>query len=108
MTKIIAKKKPCVAEASKEFLTVEEIFRTAIISEFGSKTEFKTPIQHEHQTRRKAEGRLEIPSFSNEFGKRRLEVAVPRILNNLPIYIVTELNKNKKRLLLKKYFLDNG
>lgn len=88
-----------------KLLNIEQLHKMEVISRFWNDNTYKIPVQHNFNTRRRQQGRYNIPRHWNEYGRRRYEVAVPKIFNELP----SEFRNLSKPLLLKKakqYFLN--
>lgn len=86
-------------------LTVKKLFLFNLINETYSDQRFKHPIDHEVNTRQRAEGLLKIPRINNAYGKQQLSYAVPSIFNQLPrsLWNIQAVHIRKKKI--KKYLL---
>lgn len=85
---------------------VKQIYEMSAALEYYDDQTFRTPISHQFETRRRAEGLYQLPPIINEYGKRQLRYTVPKIFNNLPHQLrhITQVNERKRKL--KKYFLE--
>lgn len=72
--------------AAKELniLNVKSIYYSTLAKEFYNDSRFLIPIDHDHNTRRRAAGRFREGRFHNEYGRKTLDVTLPKIFNNLP------------------------
>lgn len=86
-------------------LSVKNIYKITIINEFYGNTQFLHPISHEYRTRRRTEGRFQIPAFRTNYGKNSLAVTLPTITNEMPTNLLNIHNIFNKKKTLKKYFL---
>lgn len=87
-------------------IPVEDIFKMTTIIEYFDDNRFKQQIQHQLNTRRRAQGMLQIPRNYNNYGRRKLQHTVPSIINGLPREIVMIQNFKKRKKELKKYFIN--
>lgn len=88
-------------------LKVRQIFEMSAVLEYYDDPSVRTPITHQVNTRRRAEGLLQLPAIINEYGRRRLNYIVPNVLNNLPQHLrnLNPINVRKRKI--KQYFLES-
>lgn len=87
-------------------LNVKNIYHTTIIKEFENSNRFLQPLNHQHNTRKKAQGRYKVGRFTNEYSRCTLSVALPSILNSIPINIIKTNPKYKRYKLIKEYLIN--
>ena len=85
-------------------LNVKNIYYTSIIKEFYN-NRFLQPIDHQHNTRIRSQGRFKVERFSNEYGHNTLSVTLPMILNKIPINILNTKNIYKRNNVIKNYLI---
>ncbi|KAI8123357.1 hypothetical protein CVS40_5894 [Lucilia cuprina] len=73
---------------SLHVLNVKNIFFSTICKEFYNNSNYLQPINHNHNTRNRAQGRFKVDRFSNEYGRSTLQVILP--MNQIPINIINE------------------
>lgn len=88
-------------------MNVKNIYKSTIINEFYNDTDLLKPIQHQQNTRRKAQGRYQIPRFKNNYGKNTLAVTLPTTINSIPTDLLKITNKYNKNLKIKKYLINS-
>lgn len=95
------------AEGRVKVLNVRQIFELTAAMEYYDDQRFRTPISHNFNTRRRADGLYQLPFFNNVYGKRQLIYTMPNILNNLPngLRNIVQINLRKRRL--KEHFLES-
>lgn len=89
-----------------QILNIEGIYKTSIVNEFYNDTNLLECIDHQQNTRRRAQKRYKVPSFRNEYGKQSLAVTLPTTLNNMPTNLLKIQNKISRKKLIKKHFLN--
>lgn len=87
-------------------LNIKNIYYTTLANEFYNDARFLHQIDHAHDTRRRAEGRFIEGRFYNEYGRKTLEVTLPKIFNSIPINIVNIKNKHRRNKLIKDYLVN--
>lgn len=90
-----------------QILNIKDIYKTTIITEFYSNTDILSRINHEKNTRSKAQGRFRIPRFRNNYGRNSLDVSLPTTINNIPTMLLQINNKIKRKNLIKQHFLSS-
>lgn len=88
-------------------LNIKGIYKTTIVNEFYDNPEFLERIDHNQNTRRRAEGRYKIPKFQNNYGKHSLAIRLPSILNQIPTNLLSLRNNINRKKLIKNYFLNS-
>lgn len=88
-------------------LTVHNLFLFNMVNEMYNDQRFKQPIQHDINTRRRAQGYLEVPRIHNSYGRQQLAYVVPRIFNGLPRELWHISNEPMRKKRLKRYLLEN-
>lgn len=89
-----------------QILNIKDIYKTTILTEFYNKTGILSLIDHEKNTRSKAQGQYKIPRFRNNYGKNSLAVSLPTTINSIPATILGHNNKIQRKKLIKQYFLN--
>lgn len=89
-----------------KILNIKCLYKTTIINEFHDNRDFLDCINHEQNTRRRAQGRYKIPNYKNDYGKYSLAVELPSTLNQLPLYLINIRNNYSRKKLIKKHFLE--
>lgn len=87
-------------------LNIKNIYHTTLANEFYNDARFLQPIDHAHNTRRRAEGRFVEGRFYNEYGRKTLEVTLPKIFNSIPTNIVNIKSKRRRNKMIKEYFVN--
>lgn len=87
-------------------LDVYAVYKMTTLLEYFDDTRFQQPICHNRNTRRRAQGLLEIPEFFNIYGKRELRYVIPNIMNSIPANLKHIVNYKKRKKVLKRYFLN--
>lgn len=87
-------------------LNIQNLYKTTIMNEFNN-NEFLKPIQHQQNTRRKAQGRYQIPSYKNDYGKKTLAVTLPTTLNTIPTELLNNTNKMSRKVKIKKFLINS-
>lgn len=95
-----------IAAKELNILTVKSLYHITLANEFYNDPRFLQPIAHAQNTRRRAEGRFQEGRFHNEYGRKTLDVTLPKIFNNLPISIINTKNTRKRNTMLKHHFLN--
>lgn len=90
-----------------KILNVDSIHNTTTANDFFEDNRFLHIIDHSHNTRRRAQKRYKVDKFSNDFGRRTLPVLLPTILNKLPVDILNTKNINKRKKLIKHFFISS-
>lgn len=88
-----------------EILNIDGLYKTSILNEFYDEPNLLQHIDHQQNTRRRAERRYKIPSFRNDYGKKSLAVTLPTTMNNLPTNLLNINNRISRKKLIKKHFL---
>lgn len=91
-----------------QILNIKDIYKTTIITEFYKNSDIMNKIDHEKNTRTKAQGRYKVPQFRNNYGKNSLAVALPMTINSIPTSILRENNKIKMKKLTKQHYLSTS
>lgn len=86
-------------------LNVKSLYYTTLINEFFNDTRFLKPIDHVHNTRRRAEGRFKVERFRNEYGRNTLAVTLPTIFNTIPTQTLNLKNKYTRNKIIKKHYI---
>lgn len=87
-------------------LTVKNIYKTTIINEFYDDSSL-LPINHQYNTRRRAEGRYNIPRFNNKYGKNTIDIQLPSVLNAIQPNVLCLQNRFKRKNEIKKFFINS-
>lgn len=87
-------------------LNVKNIYKSIIINEFHDEN-FLEPLDHRYNTRRRSEGRYKVPRFTNKHGKNTLDVQLPSAINSMPVNLLNNENKFKRKILVKKYLVQS-
>lgn len=87
-------------------LKIKSLYETTIVNEFADDNNLIQHINHSQNTRRRIERRCKVPSYKNDYGKRALAVSLPTTLNRLPLTILNNKNKIKKKIALKSHFIN--
>lgn len=90
-----------------EVLNIRSLYNITLINEFYNDSRYLKPIDHTHNTRRKAEGRYKVERFHNNYGKNCLSVVLPALFNKLPTNLLNLPNTSKRKNLLKSYFFNS-
>lgn len=85
-------------------LNVKNIYKSTIINEFQDEHYLK-PVDHQYNTRRKAEGKFKVPKHNNKHGKNTLHIQMPTVLNTLPQNLINIRNKFKRKKLIKNFLI---
>ena len=88
-----------------EFLYVNDLFKLTMIDMFHNAKEYKVELEHNHSTRRKAEGRFRVEKFQNTYGKMTLSVMIPTLLNELPVDLLKNDSEKTCKRTMKNYLL---
>lgn len=92
----------------QHILNVNNIYKLTLAIDFFNDSRFLQRINHNYGTRSNIEGRFQVQSFRNEYGKRALSVVIPKIFNNMPYDILRNVNTNSQRKkILKNYLISN-
>lgn len=92
--------------AKKEnILNIQGIFYTTMAIEFYNDTRYLNKINHRHNTRYKAEGKYNVQKHKNNYGKSSLPVLLPTIFNLIPQEIINTTNNNRRKKLIKNFFI---
>lgn len=86
-------------------LNIKNLYNTTIINEFYDDTTYLKNIDHQINTRMRAEGRYQVPSYKNNYGKNSIAVSLPSIMNALPINLLNLRNNPRRKNLIKNHFL---
>ena len=76
------------------------------MKEFYYDSKYRKAINHQHQTRRRQQGRYTTPKISNNYEMRILEYTIPRLLNLLPTHLLDIKSEILLKKRLKQYFLE--
>lgn len=90
-----------------QILNIKSLYKTTILSEFSEHSNLLERINHQQNTRRRALGRFNVPSFKNDYGKHSLTVRLPSTLNELPAEFINIRHKIKRNKIIKTYYLNN-
>lgn len=88
-----------------QVLSVKNIYYATLAKEFYNDGRYIKPIEHTHNTRRRAQGRFKVERFTNEYGRSSLPVTLPTILNKIPTEIISITHENKRNKLIKEYLM---
>lgn len=88
-------------------LNVKSIYYMTLINEFYRDSRFLKVIDHNHNTRRRQQGKFKVEKFRNEYGRNTLKVTLPTIFNKLPNNIINEKNEFKRKKLIKNYLISS-
>ena len=94
------------AGCRKNFLSVENIYKISLVTEFYKDNEYRQVIDHNYLTRQKTQGRYKTAKFWNLYSMNTLQCTMPRLFNELPIELLKIGNTFKRKQMLKKHFLE--
>lgn len=86
-------------------LDVNGIFKMAMLLHYYDEQRYQQRICHNQNTRRRAQGLLEIPETFNNYGRRHPSYALPELMNQLPANLKNIVNFKKRKKDLKLYLL---
>ncbi|XP_036325021.1 uncharacterized protein LOC118738204 [Rhagoletis pomonella] len=81
--------------------------RPDVLNEFYDATQFIKPIDHKYKTRRREEGRFQVPKFRNEYSKHSLSVTMPTLLNELPANNLNLPKTPQGKTLINNHYLNS-
>lgn len=89
-----------------KILNITGIYKTTLINEFYNNQHYLKHIEHHQNTRMRAQGRYQVPSYKNDYGKYSLAVTLPSTFNQLPITLLNLKNKSSRNKLIKNHFMN--
>lgn len=93
------------ASVTDNFLNVAGLHRLVMVLQYYENNEYRVKIDHSHETRRKTEGRYKVGCFHNVYGKNTLECLIPRMLNELPVEMLSVKSVHIRKKLIKSHLL---
>lgn len=89
-----------------KILNINGIYKTTITNEFYNNQHYLKQIEHDQNTRMRAQGRYQVPSYKNDYGKYSLAVTLPTTFNQLPTTLHNLTNKASRTKLVKNHFMN--
>lgn len=91
---------------NSQLLTVENLYKVTLISNYFFDTKYKVDIRHDQNTRMKSDGKFIIPRYINTYGTQTLTYVIPKLFNELPVNVKNVIAHPKKiRKRVKQFFL---
>ena len=78
-------------------LNIKSIYHITLFNEFYKDLWFLDVIDHQYNTRRRAQGRYKVKKFFGEYGRNELSVMLPTICNKIPMNIINENNEFRRK-----------
>lgn len=89
-------------------LSIKKLYKMTMINTYyNSRKDYLKKINHNHHTRQKTSGKFETPIIKNSKHQQTLENVIPHLFNELPEDLTNIKDPNKRKTLLKKFFLNN-
>lgn len=95
------------ARVTPNFLNVANLHRNVMVLQYYDHRQYRRKIDHNYKTRKKTEGRYKVGCFYNVFGKNTLECIIPRILNELPVELLSLQSVHLRKRLIKSHMLQH-
>lgn len=86
-------------------LPVHQKVKYCLLTEQYFNKDLQVTFSGELKTRQQHEGRLIIPSYTNLYGKNKLNITVPILINNLPMQLKQEINNKNIKYKIKEHLL---
>lgn len=87
-------------------LPIHEKTKYHLLTENFFNTDLQVLVKHSKDTRSRRNGKLIIPYYVNNYGKRTLKSMIPRLINELPLNVKSKITTKKLKIELKQHFLE--
>lgn len=87
-------------------LNIKQLFKLNILEEYYNNQPYKRPIEHQFNTRRRAQGFLQTSRFNNSYGRQQLSVIIPQIFNQVPRELLNISSDGLRKKLLRNHLLN--
>lgn len=94
-------------EDRREILDIKSLYKVTMINTYyDSSRKYLVKINHNQNTRSKANGKFEMPKNINSYGQQTLQSTIPEIFNELPPDILSMKYEKKRKKMIKNLFLN--